>query len=151
MKDIGVIVNETTQLIHIKKPEDVKALRLNEKKAQRGCECIDMGGYRIYSTHVTIRKKLFLRIRRAFLRAWREIQNTNVMPHKRAATLISYFGFIKQTKSQHFIEKYHVNELLHIAKKVSSSHSKKYAKERKERLYDIVKRSNERYARFCAA
>lgn len=109
-------------------------------KAGRGCLVLDMAGFRICRTHIMIRPKVFLRARRQFMRAWDELQRTGTVRHVRAEKLISHNGRVAQSDSIYMIKKYHITELMEIAKCVSSFHQREDMRKRREELYDLQRR-----------
>lgn len=82
---------------------------------------IDMMGYRFYKKYVTIRRRIFRRLRRTFLRAWRKIKK---IPINMAQRCIAYFGFIKYTNNYILYKKYHVFLIIKKSKEVISNASK---------------------------
>lgn len=87
---------------------------------------IDMMGYRIYRDHVTIRRRVFKRIRRAYMRTYTRIKTHKNIDLLWARRCISYFGQIKNSNSMKIQKKYHVKLVLDICKKVVSNESKIY-------------------------
>lgn len=85
---------------------------------------IDMMGYVVFRTYTIIRKKIFVRIRRQYIRAWREYQTFRYVPWWRAYKLIAYYGWLKNSDSLDFIHKYHVNRIMRSAKKSISIKNK---------------------------
>ena len=83
---------------------------------------IDTMGFRIYRDRVTIRQRVFLRIRRAYKALTkRKYQFPSVKQAKRCA---SYYGFIKNTNSMKFAKKYRVYKSIRASKEVVSYESK---------------------------
>ena len=144
LKDLGMQLKITTGLIRLCNVGEEKRRRSEKSKARRGCPAIDMGGYRIYRDHIAIRPRVFKRIRRQSLRAWKEYKKTGTLQIQRARSMISYFGFLKQSDSVKVCKKYHVYKLIKISKKVSSFYAKV---KRQERLgvIDDLRRSTEQY------
>ena len=85
---------------------------------------IDMMGYIVGIKCTTVRKSIFRRIRRQFLRAWRYYKKNKHLTLKRARSVISYFGFIKYTNSFHFVKKMKVSKLFERAKSDVSYYAK---------------------------
>lgn len=81
--------------------------------------CIDMMGYRIYRHHTNIRRRTFLRIRRAFKRARKH------MTLKRARTIISYQGYFKYGALFKIAQKLHVYGLTRKARRMISGNQKR--------------------------
>ena len=134
---LGVDIRVTTGIIRLLSVEEEKRRKGLRKPSQRGVPSLDKAGYRISRSHVIIRKRVWRRARRQFLRAWEEYLETGTLPRKRAQALVAYHGYIKQTNSRKIQEKYHTVELMRVAKKVSKHYSHRDRKKRKEALYDL--------------
>lgn len=80
---------------------------------------IDIMGFRIYKTHITIRRRVFLRIRRAYKRA-RKYRNSVRLARK----CNSYKGHILHTDSLKFAKRYHVYDSARRARRLISNASK---------------------------
>ena len=81
---------------------------------------VDIMGFRVYRDHITIRRRVFLRIRRAYKKA---INKVTLTP-KQAQKCISYFGYVKNTNSLKLAKKYKIYKSIKIAKGVISRESK---------------------------
>ena len=86
---------------------------------------IDMMGYVVFRTYTIIRNKIFVRIRRQMIRAYRELKSLGYVPWWRAYKIIAYYGWLKNSDISIFIHRYHVNEIMEAAKKSVSYRSKK--------------------------
>lgn len=83
---------------------------------------IDMMGFKIYRTHTEIRGRIFLRVRRSFRRARKQIT------FRIAKKCISYYGYIKHTDSRRIQKKWNVNKIIKKCKGViRRNESKIYA------------------------
>ena len=82
--------------------------------------CIDMMGYRIYRTHTEIRKRIFLRARRAFRKARKRPSRAI------AEKCISYYGYIKHTDSRRIERKWKARKIIRKCKGVIRNESKIY-------------------------
>ena len=109
--------------------------------AKRGCPVVDMGGYKISRSHVVIRRRVFIRVRRQLIRAWRDYERNGTIGIQRAFRLISYNGYLKQTNSENLIERYHVPLLMYIAKRVVAFHARLAFRKRTEKLNDLRERT----------
>lgn len=138
--ELGMTLKVETGIIKLLSVEQERSRR-NKKGARHGCPVIDMAGYKISRSHISIRRRVFLRIRRQFLRAHKEYKETGSISIQRARKLISYNGFIKQSNSQKFVEKYHVVEIMEVAKKVASFYAYLTNRKRMEKLNDLRKRT----------
>lgn len=128
----------TTGIIRLLSVEEEQRRKTMERPSQRGCPAIDMGGYRISRTHVTMRPRVVKRVIRTFARAWAEIRTTGTMHLRRAQAVIARYGFISQTCSDGFRRKYHVGEILHMAKKINGYWARVRSRTRKEWLQNVV-------------
>ena len=85
---------------------------------------IDMMGFRIYRTHITIRRRVFKRIRRIAIRTWKRIKTHQRILESHARKMISYWGLLKNSNSTKVIQKYHVKDIMKICKKVVKEYDK---------------------------
>lgn len=135
LSEYGLDMKTTTRIIHFCSEDEENRRMYSESKSGKGSPCIDMAGYRIYRSHVGIRKRVFIRARRCLLRCWDELLRTGTVGIKHCQMLISYNGWLRQSDSNRVIVKYHANELLEIAKRVTSFHGYLARLRRKDRLY----------------
>lgn len=98
---------------------DWRVFRIADTRKDRG-GFIDMMGFRFYRKYITIRSRVFLRLRRAFLRARRR----QVLCLRAAQRCIAYFGFVLHTSSFTISHKYKMYKIIKIAKEVISCESK---------------------------
>lgn len=87
-------------------------------------DCIDMMGYKIYRDHTEVRRSIFLRARRAYLRLRKQVQRRMEIALDLAYRCISYFGWFKNSDSDHFKKKYGIEQLMKYAKRRVSIESK---------------------------
>lgn len=73
---------------------------------------IDMMGFKIYRTHTEIRRRIFLRVRRSFRRARKELTL------RIAKKCLSYYGYLKHTNSRKIERKWKVKSILKKCKGV---------------------------------
>lgn len=85
---------------------------------------VDMMGFRIYRWHITIRKRVFKRIRRCYLRARRKWKIHRKISIELARRCLSYYGTLKNTNSFKVMLKYKVTKVMTICKKVVVMHDK---------------------------
>lgn len=85
---------------------------------------IDMMGFRIYRWHTTIRRRVFIRIRKAYMRTLKCIKTHKTILVSLARKCLSYYGYIKHTDSFKFKKCYNVYEIVKCCKKVVSNESK---------------------------
>ena len=85
---------------------------------------IDMMGFRIYRTHITIRRRVFKRIRRISIRIWKRIKTHQKVLESHARKMISYWGLLKNSNSVKVIQKYHIKDIMKICKKVVKEYDK---------------------------
>lgn len=87
-------------------------------------DCIDMMGYKIYRDHTEVRRSIFLRARRAYLRLRKQVQRRIEIALDLAYRCISYYGWFKNSDSVHFKKKYGIEQLMKYAKRRVSIESK---------------------------
>lgn len=85
---------------------------------------IDMMGVRIYRHHITIRQRVFLRVRRTYKRAKMLIRRKKKIPLWLARRCVSYKGLLDNTNSQKLKRKYKAAQTIKICKEVISHESK---------------------------
>ena len=146
----GMASRTTTSILRIGTIEEEKE-RKAHTGARRGVTAIDAGGFRISRTHTTIRKRNVPRIIRCFSRAWDEYQRTGTIKRQRACQIISRNGMIRNADCRKFVEKYHVVQLMRVARRVQAYWSREYARRRKERIRDAVERHDKHCATLCGA
>ena len=81
---------------------------------------VDIMGFRIYPDHATIRKRVFLRIRRAYKRPLGHPKPTL----RQAQKCVSYAGAIKHTSSFKLEKKYKIYRTIKLSKGVIANESK---------------------------
>lgn len=131
---LGVTLKVTTGLIHILSIDEERRRRTEKKPSARNCPCIDMAGYKICRSHITIRRRVFRKTRRQFIRSWKEYRITGTLPIWRAQKIISYNSYITQTDNRIILKNYHVKELIKIAKAVTAHYARLATLKRKEKL-----------------
>lgn len=97
---------------------------------------IDMMGFKIYRTHLTIRKRVFKRIRRLSIRLLKRIKLHKKVFETHARKLISYWGLLKNSNSVKVIKKYHIKDIMKICKKVVKDYDKKSIYEQATACYN---------------
>lgn len=97
--------------------------KLQDKKNDPG-QFIDMMGFRIYRWHITIRKRVFKRIRRAYRKALKAIKVHKPISSKLAKKCVSYYGHIKYSNSFKFKKRYKVYDIIKCCKELISNESK---------------------------
>lgn len=81
---------------------------------------IDTMGFRVYRDHVTIRKRVFLRVRRAYKAPLGHEKPTL----RQAQKCTSYSGIIKHSSSQKLAKKYKIYKTIRLSRGVVSNESK---------------------------
>lgn len=102
-------------------------------------DLIDMMGFKININNegaviTTIRKTIFKKLRRQFIRANNELKTLSYIPFYRASKIISYWGFIEYSNSYNFIIQYDANWIFYKSKESISRREKKITMERQEYL-----------------
>lgn len=85
---------------------------------------IDIMGVRIYRQHITIRRRVFLRVRRSYRRAQSIVKQRKQIPVWLARKCMSYKGILDHTDSQNIKRRYNVNKTIQICKGVIYHESK---------------------------
>lgn len=126
-KEYSITIKPDQILFHIDyriKTDKQYATYRDEEKATRRGMPVDMMGYKIYRDHTEMRRKIFLRARRAYAAAWRCICKHVPVPAKTAHTCVSYYGWFKHIDSKHAQQKYNIKQIFGICRKVISDESK---------------------------
>lgn len=131
--NLGVTTKITIGIIKIMQTGEEQE-RKTRKGAARTTPAVDMAGYRISRSHVTIRRRVWRKDRRQLLRAEKEYKRDGHLREIRAEKVISCNSYISQSDSTKIKEKYHVDELMKEAKRVVSCRTKRERKEKKERI-----------------
>lgn len=96
-----------------------------DKNGKRIGSFIDSMGFRIYCDHVTMRQKIFLRVKRRYMRMRKKLKKRLKITVREASGNLSYFGWVKNTDSFKFKQKYIMKyNLLKILKRIVSLDSK---------------------------
>lgn len=89
---------------------------------------VDMMGYRIYQYKITIRRRVFRRVRKSYAKVRKLYKTHKPIPTKWAKRCSSYYGYLKNTDSRHIRKKWKVKKTLRICKGViNREESKIYA------------------------
>lgn len=137
-ENLCMAVRTTTGIISWSDVERERANRSRASPAARGCQGLDMGGYRIFRTHITMRRRVVRRAIRCFTRAWAEYKRTGALQWQRATAVIARHGPVHFADSENFRKKYHVPELLRAAKRVTAYWQRVQTRKRKEFLHYVV-------------
>lgn len=105
--------------------KEEKARKNGAKSAARGCPSLDMGGYMVHRTYITIRKAIFLRARRQYLRAWRELKQNGFITKTRAQKVVCYYGYFVNTNARKVRTKLHADKLHATAEETISYHARR--------------------------
>lgn len=89
---------------------------------------VDMMGYRIYQYKITIRRRVFRRVRKSYAKVRKLYEMHKSIPAKWAKRCSSYYGCLKNTDSKHIRKRWKVKKTLRICKGViNREESKIYA------------------------
>ena len=114
---IKYIIKNATE-IGLKIKENWFTRKISCKDRKHETEFIDMMGIRIYRTHLTIRKRVFKKIRRVCIRLYRLWKTHQKIPIRLTRKMISYYGLVKNTDSYKIKKKYHVDKIMQLSKGV---------------------------------
>lgn len=99
-------------------------LEIKPNHTIRDCDNVDMMGYRIFRTHMEIRKKIFVRVRRVYKKALKHIKTGQAIGAHLARKCLSYYGYIKNTDSRRIARRLRAKEIIKICKGVIRDESK---------------------------
>ena len=115
-KAIKLLISDAKELgLTIKENWFVRRMDYKENNHK---DFVDMMGIRVYRDHLTIRKRVFKRIRRTYMRVYRYFKTHQRIDLRMARKCISYYGNIKNTDSFKLSKKYHVKKVVKICKEV---------------------------------
>lgn len=92
--------------------------------AARGCPGLDMAGYVVHRTYTTIRKGIYKRLRRQYLRAGVNLEENGYVPRFRAFKLVSYNGYFTNSRSRKAAEALDQQHLFNAARYTVAATSK---------------------------
>lgn len=139
----------TTGILRLWTVEEEKEHKRRERPAERGCPMIDIGGFRICRSHITIRTRNAVKAIRCLDRAWREYKATGTLKHQRANSIISRNSFAAQTDSFTLAKKHNLAKLLKVAKRIHAYWERERNRRRKGRLKYVLQRYRERCQAVC--
>jgi len=79
---------------------------------------VDMMGYRIYQYKITIRRRVFRRVRKSYAKVRKLYETHKPIPVKWAKRCSSYYGYLVNTDSKHIRKRWKVKKMLRICKGV---------------------------------
>ena len=124
-KTLGLQIKDAWTINHLATTEDEeknrKARLAGSHKRTPG---IDMVGYVVRRTYTIVRGRSFVRYRRQFIRAGRELSTKGYVPWWRAQVIIADWGWIKGADSDKFCRNYNVYAIVRAAKRSVSWHSR---------------------------
>lgn len=94
------------------------------KKRKDDGHFIDIMGVRIYRHHITIRRRVFLRVRRAYKKAQALIKQKKRIPVWLSRKCVSYKGILDHTNSQNIERRYNTGKTIRKCRGVISYESK---------------------------
>lgn len=100
-----------------------KTIEAGRRIIKRTGQCIDMMGYKIFRDHTEMRRSIFLKARKAYLQVLRGYMNIAI-----ARKIVSYNGFVENTDSKHFKQKYKTDIAFRKAKEMISYESRVHGK-----------------------
>ena len=122
---LGLTIKSAWDIIHF---ASFDAERQQNKRRKAGSHQrtpgLDMMGYVVRRTYTIIRGRNFVKLRRAILRAQRDLDALGYVPWWRAQRIMSQWGEIKHSDSRGFCQKYNVYKIIRAAKRSVSCHSK---------------------------
>lgn len=130
---LGLTIKSAWQIVHFASFVQERQQRNRRRKGSRQrTPGLDMMGYVVRRTYTIIRGRNFVRLRRAILRAQRNLDTLGYVPWWRAQRILSQWGEIKHSDSRGFCTKYNVYKLIKAAKRSASWRGKQLHKLRLE-------------------
>lgn len=112
------------------------AIEYMDKNGKLHGSFVDMMGYRFYRDRITIRRTIYFRAKRKCLAFRRRIKKHQFIYKKYAQTFISYWGWVKNTNSFKFMNKYEIIRWVKISKRQISHFA---IKENQKQINRIIK------------
>lgn len=137
----------TTGVIKLASIAEEKSRKKSTSPASRHAAMIDMGGYKIGRSHITLRRRNVKKILRCFDRAWLEYEATGTIKRQRSCQIISRNGMPKNSDSYKLCHNHHVYKLLKIAKKIQGH----WARVKRLRQLEVLTYVTEKHRKQCAA
>lgn len=146
--NLNLKMRQTAAVIRLHTTQEEKR-RKKLRGAKRGCPGVDMGGYIIHRTYITIRKRNVPKIQHAFREAAKDMAIYKTMRRQRAAQVISRNGMIRNSNSRKIEAKYDTARILRAAKKNQSHWSRQTEAERRERIIHAERKHQINVATLC--
>lgn len=129
-KAMKLLIKYMNEYLDLTVKPDWKLFQIDwiDKDGKHHGEPIDMMGFKIYRDHTEVRRSIFLRGRRAFVKAGKYVEKGKAIPLDLAYRCIAYYGWFKHSDSEYFREKYNVDKIFEKAKRRVSRESKIYRK-----------------------
>ena len=124
-KAMKMIIKYAKEKLGLTIKENWVVLKNNVCVRRNDTKFVDMMGFRVYRWRVTIRRNVFKRIRRIYMRVGKRIKIHKHIPVSSAKRVISYFGQIKEMNSRYFNKKYNVHIILKKSKEVLKNYAKR--------------------------
>ena len=124
-KTMKIIIKYAKEKLGLTIKENWVILKSNVCVKSEDKHFVDMMGFRVYRWRVIIRRNVFKRIRRIYMRVGKRIKIHKHIPVSSAKRVISYFGQIKEMNSRYFNKKYNVHIILKKSKEVLKDYAKR--------------------------
>lgn len=133
LKNFGIELKPGGEKVDLLTYQEEHARKHAPTLGGRGCPGLDMGGFVMHRSYTTVRPCIYLRARRAYLRAGREVEKSGTLQEKRAHRLTAYYGYYKNTNAETARAKLGTDKLKNIAAGVIAYHERKKTALQKER------------------
>ena len=125
-ESIGLHIKDCWQIVRFATEDEEKQ---NHADRQRGSKKrtggIDMMGFVVRRRCTIIRRRIWRRVRRQLLRAWRNLYQTGAIPWWRAKKATSYKGWLKYSDSEKIEVKYHASVIMQAAGEAVGRHERR--------------------------
>ena len=129
---LGLTIKKVWQFYHIASLEEEEKNLIERKNgSKKRTPGVDMMGYVVRRKYTIIRGRVFRRIRRQVLRAWKDFAKKGFIPWWRACRIAAYKGWIKYSNSLKFREKYDFDALFRKCSYSASKHGKEVENEKR--------------------
>lgn len=136
---LGLTIKKVWQFYPVASLEDEQKNLLERKNgSKKRTPGVDMMGYVIRRKYTIIRGRVFRRIRRQILRAWRDLERDGFIPWWRACRIGAYKGWLQHSDSIRFCQKYDFYRLLRTCARSIRKHGKEVENEKRILLITAI-------------
>ena len=132
MKAMDMIQDYFNNVLHLTIKPDWRLFKVQyiDKDKKSHGTFVDMMGFRFYRGKTSVRRSIFKRLRRKFIKINKKLKKHEHIPVCVAQSTMSYWGWIKNTNSYKFTKRYNAKHVVDISKRIISNNSKEENKKK---------------------